>query len=1463
MKKQIVLIISLIAFMTVSLAQKPIKTPDFTGVKVPSYCASGDTTRTPIFFQAKISGRAVNTKYKYYVSFIAISDTSSSSTTGVGNDFLFRTNGKIVYSNAPAFSPGNHDTLTIGSGGIFTGWFGALNTNDTRFTPGKYIYPMIVMQEIKSGSPPIEKYYLGDSVKVLGYSTTGGGNNCTGLYGNSFTNEKNLVLLYDDTAGTSSRPVTIAYVESDGNTVSSMPHFYNVKVDGKRGNWGTIIPNALAKGIRRIESRNPYAGNTFLYANKELDATWGNDSTINQHGGFKQIINIKSDYAPLLAPEIQFVKIATNVIEATTTLKIAVIRKYGNTDTSKVSFSVLSGTATQGLDYTIDTTKKLKFKPYGNVADTIYVNILADNIVEQPEFINLKLTKPVSGNLGLNKDHKITIFDPLKPVNNLFFDGIKIPQYCASGDTSRTPLFFQAKITGFAPNSKFRYFTSFIVISDTASSSSLGAGANLFFKANGNMGYSAAPDFSPGNHDTLTIDVGGEFTGWFGGLTTNDIRFTAGKSVYPMIVMQLVDSLVQPIQKYYLRDSIHVLKYNASAGSNNGTAIYGNSFAGSKNLVALYDDVLGNSIRPIAITYLENDGNTVAKMPYFYSSKVNGVNGAWGTIIPNSLSKGIKRIEVKDPKSGFAFLYANKELDATWGADSTINPHGGFKAINIKSNYAPLVAPDLQFTSTVTNVNEANTTVKLSVRRRYGNDDTTKVSFFVVAGTATLGLDYNINTAKTLVFQPYGDIIDSTTITVDIIDDIISDPNETISVKLTNPQNGFIGTQSTNTIVIIDNDIPVIFFDKKGITVGEAVGVIKIKVKMNTGSSGPTDFRLFVKYKSDSTLVPTEFKLGSNNKDTLVTFAGGKLKDSLDIKLNIINDNIPETYNDTIIFALRSPTAPATIGKDSLFTLVIIDDDAPPKYSFDKKTVSVKENAGSVKFKINVKGRNLNQSDVALKFISSLSSATEGQDLTFNPTTKILTVLPTDLADSIIITLPILNNNLHEPTETALFILSPFLNSWVGKPDTLRVLILDDDIVEYPISKVTTSKVLTGVADSLNTKCKLRGLVYGVNLQPTGTPNGFLFTLIDGTGGIQVINSTGNKGYTVTEGDSIYVIGTIGQSAGMVQLQNIDSLVKLASGRGLRKAVSISILDETTESKLVKLNVVKLANISQWPTTAMAANTFVKVKLVNQTDSFTLYIDSETDIDGTPAPIGFIGVTGLGGQSDITNPFTSNYHIAPRRLTDIVTIVSPTFNFLTRTTNTFENKDSTKGFVLMGTNLTDPEQISVEIIGGTASRTGATPDYQATTTTRTFNLTPAQPSVVIKVKLNDDAIPENKETIFWAIRGNQFGTIIGADSLHTDTILDDETMKDGIRTNRLATETKLYPNPAKNVLNINTTAVIYNITIIDITGRIVLILNEINELDAIINTEKLSKGVYTIAIVTAKGTVTKSFSKIE
>jgi hypothetical protein len=283
---------------------------------------------------------------------------------------------------------------------------------------------------------------------------------------------------------------------------------------------------------------------------------------------------------------------------------------------------------------------------------------------------------------------------------------------------------------------------------------------------------------------------------------------------------------------------------------------------------------------------------------------------------------------------------------------------------------------------------------------------------------------------------------------------------------------------------------------------------------------------------------------------------------------------------------------------------------------------------------------------------------------------------------------------------------------------------------------------------------------------------------------------------------------------------------------------------------------VKLSNPSKWPSTALAANTSITLKVLTANDSFDVVIDSETDIDGKAAPSGFFNIAGLGAQNDATSPFTSGYQLFPRRMSDFTNLVVPIFGFSTPTSIGKENRDSTEGFILQCANLTTNQQINIVIKGGTANRNE---DYQSLPN-RLFILTQANPSINVKSKINDDAKIELNETINWVIRDNAWGTLIGPDSIHTVTLLDDET-PNSILESTLEARTKMYPNPAKQNVTLHCEeALINEVVVYDVNGREVkrFAMDAVNK--TVLNIEGLNNGMYTLSIQTDKGTVVKSLS---
>ena len=206
-------------------------------------------------------------------------------------------------------------------------------------------------------------------------------------------------------------------------------------------------------------------------------------------------------------------------------------------------------------------------------------------------------------------------------------------------------------------------------------------------------------------------------------------------------------------------------------------------------------------------------------------------------------------------------------------------------------------------------------------------------------------------------------------------------------------------------------------------------------------------------------------------------------------------------------------------------------------------------------------------------------------------------------------------------------------------------------VPSYDIATVVTVDA-DGNADSLDVVCELQGIVYGIDFDGNA---GYSFTLIDATDGINVFNFVDvASGYTVTEGDEIRVVGKIEFYNGLTEIL-VDTIEFISAGNALKTPTIVTTLGENTESDLIKVEAVTLVDPTQWDATG--ANSF-NVDVRNTTDTITIRIDSDCDIAGTAAPVGWFNVTGLGGQFDNSSPYTDGYQIFPRYQADIELITN-------------------------------------------------------------------------------------------------------------------------------------------------------------------------------------------------------------
>jgi len=319
---------------------------------------------------------------------------------------------------------------------------------------------------------------------------------------------------------------------------------------------------------------------------------------------------------------------------------------------------------------------------------------------------------------------------------------------------------------------------------------------------------------------------------------------------------------------------------------------------------------------------------------------------------------------------------------------------------------------------------------------------------------------------------------------------------------------------------------------------------------------------------------------------------------------------------------------------------------------------------------------------------------------------------------------------------------------------------------DVPKSLVTISEIkqndTNGVNLALNSKVEIRGTVYGINFEAAGLS----FLVRDATDGIMTF-SLNNFGYTVTEGDSVELKGKVVQSQGLSVLL-LDTITKLGTSvTGLKQATTIVLPEEKYESDIVKYFSLKLAeNITKWPTDGF-------VKLVSGTDTIRVYIDSETNIDGTnlPAALSF-NLTGFLLQSSVSPKLDDGYFLILRSTADIdfTAAPDPEVYFTTSNVSASERGKATIE-VKINNPSANPTTITIEKIGGTAS---SGTDYLSTFPINVQFPGGSSANQTFSINMVNDIVKESNETIQLVIRSADNNAGILADSIVTITIIDND-----------------------------------------------------------------------------------------
>ncbi|RYE10623.1 MAG: aggregation factor core protein MAFp3, isoform C, partial [Sphingobacteriales bacterium] len=307
-----------------------------------------------------------------------------------------------------------------------------------------------------------------------------------------------------------------------------------------------------------------------------------------------------------------------------------------------------------------------------------------------------------------------------------------------------------------------------------------------------------------------------------------------------------------------------------------------------------------------------------------------------------------------------------------------------------------------------------------------------------IAPGSALAADYTF-APSTLTFPAGSPNGTTRTITVPIVNDLISEPSETFTATITNITGPTTISAATATATITDNDASSIAINN--VTVAENAGSGTVTFTVTLTGAVQNAFTVAYASANGSAIAPGDYTAVSG---TLTFAANSPTGTTRTITVPIINDLLSEG-NETFTVGLSGITGPTTIAT-ATGTATITDDDAS---SVAINNVTVDEAAGNAIFTVTLTGNV--QNAFTVNYATANGTAVAGSDYT--ATTGTVTFPANSVTGATqTITIPILNDLITEATETFTVGLSGITGSTTIATATGTGTITDNDAASIAIN---------------------------------------------------------------------------------------------------------------------------------------------------------------------------------------------------------------------------------------------------------------------------------------------------------------------------------------------------------------------------------------------------------------------------
>ena len=671
--------------------------------------------------------------------------------------------------------------------------------------------------------------------------------------------------------------------------------------------------------------------------------------------------------------------------------------------------------------------------------------------------------------------------------------------------------------------------------------------------------------------------------------------------------------------------------------------------------------------------------------------------------------------------------------------------------------------PAIEFDTTSSSGAESISSTDITVDLSAASSNNITVNYSVSGTASGSGTDYTLANG-TLTINA-GET--SGTITIaGIIDDLLSEGNETVILTLSDPSNATLGDDSVHTYTINDNDgTPTIGFSSTSSSDLESASSISIEIVIPFSSE--TDIQVDYVVTGTATGSGTDYTLDNGT----VTISAGATSAVITIN-NIVDDSLDET-NETIVITLLNPTN-ADLGADIVHTLTINDDDSPPVIDFNLTSSSGDEATTSKTITVNLS--TASSKDVTVNYAVSGTATGSGSDYVLADGT--LTINAGTTSGSIIID-SIADDSLDEPNETIIITLSNPNNATLGSDSVHTYTINDNDIgpeVDFNITSSSGAESISSVGLTVDlSEVSGQNVTVDYTVTGTATGSGTDYTLTDGTLTINAGETSGTITISNIVDDSITEIN----ETVIVTLSN-----PINANLGIDSVYTYTIADN--DNPIVEFNTISsngAESVSSAAITVDLSGAFSQTVMVNYTVTGTATgsgIDY-TLSDGT-LTIDAGEIAGVISITDIVDDLLDEDNESV-----IITLSSPSNAILGNDivhTYTINDNDNLPviDFNVISSSSEEPSSdinitVDVSELSGreisvdyqlTGSATGSGIDYDLEDGTLLIN--PGENTGIIKIpNIIDDDLAEEDETIIITL-SNPTNATLGDDYTFTHTI---------------------------------------------------------------------------------------------